>query len=461
MSIFKYTDDEKEINKVLKMNQIKSEEIGIDMVQSRKVADDNILKSEELLKKLKVDIQKNNGHSKNNIKERNIKPVIPEWEVLLSDAENYFAEPVELEDILNQNEINNAFQELDNINSKFSKKTSIMNKMDLSFLSVAIALIVIKQVGFIKISKKFDYGNSFDPDERWAHNDTRIEDKHKRDNDNFKNKNIKKHGKNYWINIIYQTPPYDITKGSPAIGVNMGGKYHRMYTLGHDPILGWIFGTANILTDIITLNDFRCFRVERKPTMRITQNQVSPITLFEESIEMIKADYFNLPAALFAQAKHYDSDVFTKQGLPIPLINSFSEEFASKLYREHYDLLCLQRDMKITGISTIASILIDILIILIHGLFKDEDISRDLYEVRTRKILLIAHSIATSSNIIATCVTNNLKNLDIGELIVTMVHLFSDVRFMMRIKQEFIENEINQQLQKELNDLDELYNSFF
>jgi len=25
-----------------------------------------------------------------------------------------------------------------------------------------------------------------------------------------------------------------------------------MYTLGHDPVLGWLFGTANILTDCIT-----------------------------------------------------------------------------------------------------------------------------------------------------------------------------------------------------------------
>lgn len=461
MSTFKYTDNEKEINKVLKMNQLKSEEIKNNIEKSRLSADENIAKSEELLKKLIIDFQKND--IKQNIESRKtrIKPKIHDWDVLTDEAEKYFETEVELEDILTLSEINNAFEEVDRINDEFSKKTSIINKKDLSFLIIAVALLVIKQVGFVKISKKFDYGNSFDPNERLDHNNKVIESRHKEANDKFRDKHIEKHGKNYWINLLYLTPPYDITKGSPNIGINMHGKYHRMYTLGHDPMLGWIFGTANILTDIITFNDFRSFRVDRKPTMKITPQQVSIITLFQESIDMIKADHFNLPAALFAQAMHFDSDVYTKLGLPIPLISTFSEELAGKLYSEHYDLLCLQRDLKITGISATASILIDIIIILVHGLFKEDGISRDLYEVRTRKILLIAHSIASSSNIIATCITKNPKNLDIGELIITIIHLFTDVRFILRIKQEFIENEINQQLQKELKDLDDLYNSFF
>ncbi len=32
-------------------------------------------------------------------------------------------------------------------------------------------------------------------------------------NDGFKEKYIEKHGKGHWINILYQTVPYDTTKG--------------------------------------------------------------------------------------------------------------------------------------------------------------------------------------------------------------------------------------------------------
>ena len=82
-----------------------------------------------------------------------------------------------------------------------------------------------------------------------------------------------------------------------------------------------------------------------------------------------------------------------------------------------------------------------------------------MYEVRTRKILLISNSIASTSTIINTAITKNPKNLDIGSLLNTITHLFSDVRFIMRIKKEFVESEISNKLMKEVADIDDLYES--
>lgn len=70
--------------------------------------------------------------------------------------------------------------------------------------------------------------------------------------------------------------------------------------------------------------------------------------------------------------------------------------------------------MKLVGGSAGISIFIDLIIGLVHGLFNKEKINKDLYEVRTRKILLISNSIASTSNIIQTMITKNPKNLDIG-----------------------------------------------
>lgn len=75
----------------------------------------------------------------------------------------------------------------------------------------------------------------------------------------------------YWTEIVYSSVPYDATKGSPAQNVKLEGKYHRYKTLGHDPILGWVFGTANILTDTITLNNFTSYRIEK---MKFTSEKV-------------------------------------------------------------------------------------------------------------------------------------------------------------------------------------------
>ena len=136
-----------------------------------------------------------------------------------------------------------------------------------------------------------------------------------------------------------------------------------------------------------------------------------------------------------------------------------NENFASKLYSEHYDAMCFARDIKIVGASFVVSKIFDIIITLTHGLFRKENENKDLYEVRTRKILLISNSIASASTIINTAITKNPKNLDIGSLLNTVTHLFSDLRFIARIKQEFIESEIANRLEKEVSEIDLIFDT--
>ena len=466
MGRFKYIEGEKEINKLLKYNQMFSEGMQTDecIHKTRNSSDINIASTEELLKSLGYteDVLKTKERLKNieDISKFENRPKLKEWKELMDEVDNTELSEVSLEDILSESEIQRAFEEADEINKEFSKKTSIVNKVDLNFLSIATVLQVTKSILFPYVAEKLGYGESFDPSERMVHNDKSIENEHKKANDMFKNKYSQTHKKGYWINILYQTPPYDITKGSQAIGINMGGKYHRLYTLGHDPILGWIFGTANIFTDVITMNNFQSYRVVRKPKMHITNERIGLGRLFSESYQTVKDDYLNLPAAIFTQAQHLKSDVYTKTGLPVPLLATFNENFASNLYKNQYDALCAARDTKIVGASYMVSMLIDMLIGLIHGLFRQETESKEMYEVRTRKILLISNSIASTSSLINTMLSRDLKKLDIGSVLLTISHLFSDVRFITKIKQEFIENEINKKIQLELDEIDRMLLEF-
>lgn len=446
-------DREQEILKVMKMNQ----DIVLDSLNNTS------LKEKTSKADLEIDdtirLLNSLGYNTDNIApnadnvDLNVCFEETDFEQLVAEAEKLY-DKINITDLLDENELNAVYNDIDRIHKEFSRKTSIINKTDLSFLAIATALQVCKTLITPAIAEKFDYGKSFDSSKRLAHNDSSIEKAHRNANDKFK-ENHKKHGNGYWQNILYQTPAYDITKGSKDINFNMGGKYHRLYTLGHDPILGWVFGTANILTDVITLSNMKSYRVTRNP-MRITKQRVSTGMMFKESIETVQDDFLNLPAALFAQYQHYKSDVFTKQGLPIPLLEIFAPNFAGDLYKSQYDALCLQRDKKIIGASAAVSLIMNMTISLVHGLFykPESNISRELFEVRTRKILLISNSIASTSSIIYSAVTQNPKNLDIGGLLVTITRLFSDVRFMAKIKKEFIENELDKQLQTELADID-------
>ncbi len=374
----------------------------------------------------------------------------------------------------------NEYRKLDEeINGEFGRRTSIRNKTDLKFLSIAIALEVAKGLLYPVIAEAAGYGESFDPADRLHHDDPSIKKEHKKANDAYRDKKIEKHGKGEWIEFLYRKVPYDITNGTGTMGdVNLHGGAHRLYTLGHDPILGWIFGTANILTDSITIapgavvadkvNDkkiaglmkaanIRTYRIERNP-MRVTPERISMSEMFKESWDIVREDRMNLWAAIFSEGQHLKSDVNTKMGLPIPALEVFDPDFASKLYSNNYDALCYARDMKIIGKSAVVSILIDTIIGLVHGLYYDpeKDGSRELYEVRTRKILLIANTIGTSSNLICTYFTKNLKGLDIGGLLVTLSHLFGDTRFILNVKKEFIENKLYEKIEQELKQLDRI-----
>ena len=321
----------------------------------------------------------------------------------------------------------------------FQRKTSIINKKDLSILSVATAIMVAKGILFQFYAEANGYGQKIDPAKRLDHNDKAIMDNHRKSSNSFRDKNIQKHGTGYWINLASQTPPYDITKGSPLIGRNMEGRYHRVHTLGHDPVLGWIFGTANILTDTITFEDFASYKVTRKP-MRITNEFVPIPILFKDSYDMIMEDKMYLAAALFAEGAHLASDRYTKLGLPVPFLEAFNPELASALYKSQYDELCLRRDVSVVGQSASFACIVNMIVGLVHGLFYDEkvDHSRKLYEVRTRKILVISNTIGTTSNIITAIIEQKPTALDIGGLLVTISRLFTDIRFITRVREEYI-----------------------
>lgn len=267
---------------------------------------------------------------------------------------------------------------------------------------------------------------------------------------------VNKSERKTWMDMVFNSVPYDATKGAKVLGINMEGGYHRYKTLGHDPILGWIFGTADIMTDVITLNSFASYRVKK---MTITDEIITLPALISEVKDVIDYDEHCLPAALFAQGVHLKSDQYTKLGLPVPVLGAFSETLAGKLYHSQYDALCLTRDAKIVGKSAAISIIINMIIGLVHGLFynQEKDGERDFYEARTRKILMYSNAISSTCNIVTACILKNPKKLDIGGLLVTISRLFTDIRFITRLKDEFIQTKLDAGMQKEIAEIDAVF----
>ena len=70
---------------------------------------------------------------------------------------------------------------------------------------------------------------------------------------------------------------------------------------------------------------------------------------------------------------------------------------------------------------------------------------------------MISNAIASTSTIVNATITSNPKNLDMGSLLNTVSYLFIDLRFISKIKEEFINGEIAMKLQMEIDLIDKMY----
>lgn len=169
---------------------------------------------------------------------------------------------------------------------------------------------------------------------------------------------------------------------------NSGGADHRIDTIGHDPVLGLIFGTIDIFRGSAT--------TMKKGVLEI--NRVS--------------EPANLIIALLKQLAHLLSDVTTSKGIPVPFSSlirlcNFGEfhgptgkkrtlsDLALWMYHNGYDLRHFVT-MSITP-ATI-EIILRAYIMIRHYFEKDELKFKIANSPKYRSMLLVAHAIACAGN---------------------------------------------------------------
>ena len=267
--------------------------------------------------------------------------------------------------------------------------------------------------------------------------------------------------------ILFRPVPYDAMPKGNSEALNdilpysqkMNGTNHRSFTLGHDPVWGWIFGPLNIIPRTITFRSavLTSFPVIEKGNA-IAFPQTNLIGIFDDAIQSISQDSKRLTAATIKQALHFVSDKYTKCGLPIPIV---SAERAQSLIEQDWNsveaekwikksLNTFKNDSITVAIQFFLSYLINEIIRVLHLLICSEEkpCNSKFVEVRTRKIISTSNVIASSSNIIHASIraytTGNIvsgaKVLDIGGIIETTHRLISDTAFISQVKREFLEN---------------------
>ena len=380
------------------------------------------------------------------------------------------------------------------LDSEFEKRTGIFNPNDMKYLFVAVMLQSLRWVispelktlnmenqelhvekdQRLKSDEKNHKGGIYDGKSSGKkYEDKKINEYMKKHPEKVESAKKEYHGEKgrdtryrSWIEILMRPVPYDATNSDdngviPNIAnlngfdenmmqyKNICGGNHHAATLGHDPVLGWIFGTMNIMSSTITFVNFLTFEVSQtNPQLnkwKQTINYARPYGYAEMlgyCIGSAVEDPKRIPAAVVRQSMHFASDKYCTEGLPIPLLGTIDPQRAQELIEKGWNSQELQyllrTDLLNLGINAAVSILINLILKSIYLFCMDGEEDIEILKVRIQKILLVSNIISSSSNILYVAVTKRIGKLDVAGIGVTLLNLFKSKKFISDIKQEFI-----------------------
>ena len=341
---------------------------------------------------------------------------------------------------LSSDDIENSYQHYSNLKRnyelEFENKTKL-NELDIKILFLGVFLQIARQ--FFISNNSFRFKSATDGDKI---------------PDTIAKKISSNLGHERYIKILTGSVPYDAVNyldkenfSSMYGSHGISGTNHRYTTLGHDPILGWIFGTMNIMTETLTKNNLllESYTVKNNKI----DAPISIVNIFENTFKEIEQDYLILGVSIVKQALHFSSDCFTKMGLPIPMINTFSPKLTKELLSNKYNI-----DFYSVSRGILFSNIINYIIGVIHQLYCNDSINQKLYDVKTKKVILYSNMIASTSNVIYTAITKDFRKLDVGGFIVTLFNLYKSQKFIREIKEEYFNGKLDGYYENEIKKLD-------
>lgn len=336
---------------------------------------------------------------------------------------------------------------LNDLDEEFAKRTSL-NRQDIAFLFTATALQCIR-IYVINALTKVEPAGAENKKEDLLH---KLQDRLL----GKLNDGVDTTPDVYYAPLMQicttRGVPYDATRFK---GINHGffkEANHRFATFGHDPIIGLVLGTSNILTNTITCRAKGPLPLPIPITCHVEYdaNLKNPcIGDICSTIETLKAassrldnDATSIVAALIKQVIHIGTDLYTPCGIQIPGANLI----LNNRYAEELTKYISAGDIIKFGMSYQIYNLINILISSVHLLTcpSTDHRERELYHVKTMKILEYSNIIATGSDVIIHAVrayfgnAKVLKEIDFAGLIGTIIMLFRNETIKRKIKREFI-----------------------
>lgn len=251
--------------------------------------------------------------------------------------------------------------------------------------------------------------------------------------------------------IISNPVPFDANRGSKGALTGGGKLGHRAATPGHDPILGLVFGTANIATSTLTNWRMQSWHIKTDGKRDTFGQNARTDLVLSRTIDKLMHQGLDgkilVGTSIVKEIVHLRSDIFSTNSLPLPFVSAIDPKLAGELAKRGLDMAGVID----AGKQFAFAMAIDTLIAFIHSLFYDEadGLSRSIYEVRTRRVLMYSNIIASASNVIAVALAaymgaadTAVKIVDWGGYLNTLRHIVFDTKFINEVKRDFLKNEL-------------------
>ena len=443
MSRYNYSELEQQINNVLLHQDQALNEIRFPSIRG---LDEQISQSEALLRSLGYQLPDK------SIMPARQKPVmvVPTWEALCVEAEIAVGTAAELESIFTPEELEENSLAIRQMNREFNM-IHRLDKFDVAISAAAALLGAATDILMVGIPQKTPNGLSAGKLSDFI----RAEFEKK-----FPEVEMEK-----LANSKISKVPFD-AQDNRHTSINVEGLsayYHRLLSLGHDPLLGFVIGVADILTGRMTTID---------KTGKVVSQFVEIYADRKES---------DLFAALAKQIIHFKSDITTSMGLPVPLMSLFNflqfgkigeaeqtiAEIVQGMYYEGYDFIHFCS-------MSVPAMIVEVIVRLGYAFKRikeghsvKESIPFSLDREKHPKLatmLFTGHAGATAANAGKIYFTGNPMAINYPQWIAFAKYSYSQLKWVLLEKPELRDRYVTGKLYEELDtvllSVDETFNDF-
>ena len=438
-------DSNKDISTVLKYHDDTLNTLKSVASQNKLKSDERIMRSEKTLRDLGIELPSREITLTEKTECKVL--VMRKWDDMLADAEKSLGGKCDIESLFTEDELKQNEEAVKLLNNEFNQIYKL-DKIDIAITILAGIVGAAVDIVMVGIPEKSTEGLKAGPLSNYIRE--------------YFDKVFSKEEMSKLANSKDSKVPYDAqdNRNTTIYIQGLSSYYHRLLQLGHDPLLGFVFGVADILSGTMTTID---------------KNGDIVRQVIEKYADRKEEHLFS---ALAKQFKHFKSDITTSMGLPVPLMSLFNlmqfgnigdeaqtiAEIVQGMYYEGYDFIHFCS-------MSVSTMLVEVIVRMGYALKSinegktiKESIPVSLNREKHPKLstmLFISHSIATASNTGKLLFTKNPMAINYPQWINFAKYSFTQFKWVMMDKPSLKDDYVSGKIFEEMQDVyDEINRNF-